>query len=84
MKIQWYECVDKQTGQRNEIMHPEIDSYVEDNLICIKCTTTLHSMLRGWEWSCQAMVLKQIDTHMEKRKVLTSTVYYTKKKKNSN
>ena len=64
-------------------MSPEIDSYVEDNLICIKCTITLHSILGGWEWSCQAMVLKQIDTHMEKRNVLTSTVYYTKKK-NSN
>lgn len=71
--------MDKQTGQRNEIMSPEIDSYVEDNLICIKSTTTLHSMLGGWDWSCQAMVVKQIDTYMEKRNVLTSTVYHTKK-----
>lgn len=39
--------MDRQIGQRNETVSPEIDPYVEDNLISIKCATTLQYMSRG-------------------------------------
>ena len=59
-------------------MSPEIDPYMEDNLIFIKCATTLQYISRGGSGHFNNGAGANRCPH-GKKKVLTSTLYHTQK-----